>query len=77
MPNNALCNKRYVETVRPVTQGGNFGIRFIAITQFASMVDKLLVKMAQQRYFGRTSEYNDLRYIHAVIGSSIRELPLL
>jgi hypothetical protein len=43
-----------------LTQGANFNIRFIAITQFASMVDKLVVKLAQQRYCGRTSEKNDM-----------------
>ena len=77
MPNHALRSKHYAETVRLITQGGNFGIRFVAITQFSSMVDKLVVKMAQQRYIGKTSEPNDLNYLSGIIGKRISELPHL
>lgn len=69
--------ERYAETVRLITQGANFGIRFIAITQFSSMIDKLLPKMAQQRYIGKTSEPNDLAYLSGIIGKHICELPFL
>jgi hypothetical protein len=77
MPNHALYSKRYAETVRLLTIGGNVNVRFVAITQFASMCDKLLVKMAQQRYFGKTSESNDIKYIRSVIGEHVKELPNL
>jgi hypothetical protein len=43
--------------------GGNFGCSFVAVTQFSSQVDKQLVKAAGQRFFGRTDEANDLKYL--------------
>lgn len=75
--NGAMRAKRSRETVRLLTQGGNFNIRFIAITQFPAMCDKLLVKLAQQRYLGKTSEPNDLGYLAGIIGKHIKELPHL
>jgi DNA helicase HerA-like ATPase len=75
--NGSMRAKRSRESVRLLTQGGNFSIRFIAITQFLSMCDKLLVKLAQQRYMGRTSEPNDLSYLSGIIGKHIDELPYL
>lgn len=75
--NGSMRAKRSRETVRLLTQAGNFNIRFIAITQFPSMCDKLLVKLPQQRYMGKTSEPNDLKYLSGIIGKQASELPHL
>jgi len=67
--NGAMRSKRSRETARLITQGGNFNIRFLAITQFPAMCDKLIVKPAQQRYRGKTSEPNDLSYFSGIIST--------
>ena len=77
MYNGSIRSKKSQQTARLLTQGRNFNIRFIAITQFASMVDKLPVKMCNQRYFFCTSEPNDLRYIETMIGKHMSTLPNL
>lgn len=60
--------KRHSNAVELVTNGRNFNIRYGVITQFPSMIDKLLVKMTRQRYFGWTSEPNDIDYIEEIVG---------
>jgi len=60
--------KNYSAPIDLVTVGANYNIRFGLITQFPAMVDKAPVKIAQQRYFGWTTEKNDLDYIKAFIG---------
>jgi len=56
LPNHSLKSKVYQEVMRLVTSGRNFKIRFGLITQFASLVDKTVVKITKQRYFGYTDE---------------------
>ncbi len=56
------------EALRIYTVGRNFGIRCGLITQFPANVDKLAVKMAEQRYFFKTGEPNDLAYIENFVG---------
>ena len=56
-----------------ITVGANFNISFGLITQFAAEVSKLPVKATQQRYFGLTSEPNDIRYIRGFIGKEQAE----
>jgi len=75
--NGSMRAKKSLETARMLTQGANFNIRFLAITQFPSMCDKLLIKLPQQRYMGRTSEPNDLKYLSGIIGRYVDELPYL
>jgi hypothetical protein len=53
-----------------ITIGGNYHTSFLAITQFPAMVDKAIVKAAQQRYFGLTSEKNDVGYVKSFIDNS-------
>lgn len=60
--------KRHSSAVELVTNGRNFNVRFGVITQFPSMIDKLLIKMCKQRYFGWTNEPNDVDYIDDIIG---------
>lgn len=70
-PQGCMRAKRHSDVVELVTLGQNFDVRFGAITQFPSMIDKLLVKMTKQRYFGWTSETNDVRYIEGIIGANM------
>ncbi|MDH5782044.1 MAG: hypothetical protein OEZ35_00025 [Candidatus Bathyarchaeota archaeon] len=70
--------KRHSNAVELVTNGRNFKVRYGAITQFASMVDKLLLKVTRQRYLGYTSEPNDVEYLEDIIGKEMaKELPIL
>jgi len=50
-------------TVRMMTQGRNYGVRFACVTQFAAMIDKNAMRYMTQRYFGTTDEPNDVAYI--------------
>lgn len=65
--------KRQSNAVELVTNGRNFNIRYGVICQFPSMIDKVLIKITRQRWFGCTSEPNDLRYIEDIIGSEMAE----
>ncbi|MFA5307268.1 MAG: hypothetical protein WC365_07515 [Candidatus Babeliales bacterium] len=60
--------KQFSPCIDLVTVGANFNLRFGAITQFPAMLDKALVKITQQRYFGWSTEMNDLNYIRAFVG---------
>jgi hypothetical protein len=60
--------KKYAPLIDLITVGANFNLRFGLITQFPAMVDKAPVKISQQRYFGWTTEKNDLDYICKFIG---------
>ena len=62
-PEGCMRSKRYKNTVRMMTQGRNFRIRFMCITQFASLLDKNAMRYMRQRYFGYTDEPNDIRYV--------------
>jgi hypothetical protein len=77
MENNRLNGKAYQNTKRILTQGANYEISFLGITQFPALVDKLPVKAAQQRYFGKTSEPNDMKYLKAYLGETVQALPSL
>jgi hypothetical protein len=60
--------RKFSPCIDIVTVGANFNLRFGAITQFPAMLDKALVKITQQRYFGFTTENNDLNYVKGFIG---------
>jgi hypothetical protein len=73
-PEGCMRSKRYENTVRMMTQGRNFKVRFMCITQFASLIDKNAMRYMKQRYFGFTDEPNDLSYIKRIIGNEAEEL---
>jgi len=77
LPNHGLRANIYQETMRLVTCGRNYNIRYGLITQFPSMVDKTCVKMTKQRYFGWTNEKNDIAYLRAFLGDKVSELETL
>lgn len=64
---SAMRSKAYMEMMRLITVGRNYKLRYGLITQFPSMIDKLCVKMTQQRYFGYSDEKNDLDYVNCFI----------
>jgi len=67
---HAMRSKAYQEVMRLITVGRNpaYKIRFGLITQFAATVDKLCVKMTEQRYFGYSDELNDKKYLQNFVG---------
>jgi hypothetical protein len=70
--------KNSPNAVELVTNGRNFNMRYGVITQFASMIDKILVKMTKQRYLGWSNETNDIKYLRSIIGKKwVDELPQL
>jgi hypothetical protein len=66
--NNSLRKKKLENVLTLVSSGRNFGLRFIAASQVPSMVDKLPIKLCEQRFFGRLSEPNDQRYVKQLLG---------
>lgn len=60
--------RKYAPLIDLVTVGANFNLRYGAITQFPALIDKSVVKICQQRYFGWTTEKNDIDYIEKFIG---------
>ncbi len=68
-PNGVFRSPRmFSPAVDVVTIGANFNLRFGVITQFPASIDKALVKVCQQRYFGWSTEMNDLNYIKSFVG---------
>jgi len=68
MPNGAMRSlDKYGPVLDLISVGANFGVRFGLITQFPANVDKAPVKITQQRYFGWTTEKNDLNYIKSFL----------
>lgn len=61
--------RRYGNVLNVVSNGRNFNVRFGLITQFPANVDKAPVKITQQRYFGWTTEKNDLTYIKSFLNT--------
>jgi len=65
--------KQTPNVVELATNGRNFNLRYAVITQFASMIDKILVKITQQRYAGWSNETNDKKYWKGIIGKAWTE----
>jgi len=62
-----MMSKAAMEIMRIISTGRNYKIRYGLITPFASNVDKLPIKMTQQRYFGYSDELNDKKYLHGFL----------
>ena len=73
LPEGSMKAKRLQNIVRLATVGRNFKIRVGVITQFASMIDKNILRFAGQRYFGWTDEYNDVLRVSTMIGKEAAE----
>jgi hypothetical protein len=71
LPNGCTRSHKYSDITDFVTVGGNYGLSFGAISQFSASVDKAIVKLAQQRFFGLTTVDNDKRYVKSFIGKTM------
>ena len=61
IPNSALRSYSFQEISRFVTQGRNFGLSYIALTQRLASVDSNLVEVSGLKYFGKTEGDNNRR----------------
>jgi hypothetical protein len=61
VPNGSLRANTFQEVSRFVTQGRNFGLAYIAITQRLASVDTNLVEISGLKYFGKTEGENSVR----------------
>ena len=61
VPNSALRSYSFQEISRFVTQGRNFGLSYIALTQRLASVDSNLVEISGLKYFGKTEGDNNRR----------------
>lgn len=67
LSNNSLRSHALENLLTLVSTGRNFNVRFIAISQVPSGIDKLPIKLCEQRFFGRLSEPNDVRYVKQIL----------
>jgi adenosyl cobinamide kinase/adenosyl cobinamide phosphate guanylyltransferase len=67
LSNNNLRSKKLENVLTFVSTGRNFNLRFIAVSPVPSLIDKLIVKLTEQKIFGRASEPNDLAYIKKIL----------
>jgi energy-coupling factor transporter ATP-binding protein EcfA2 len=66
VPSNALRSPHDFEPlINLITVGRNFTLRYALATQFPAMADANLFKSPQQRYFGWTTEFNDVNRIRS------------
>ena len=61
IPNSALRSNSFQEISRFVTQGRNFGLSYIALTQRLASVDSNLVEISGLKFFGKTEGDNNRR----------------
>jgi len=61
IPNSALRSYTFQEIGRFVTQGRNFGLSYIALTQRLANVDSNLVEISGLKFFGKTEGDNNRR----------------
>jgi len=67
-PLNSIRAKRFQNSARVLTVGRNVRISLCAISQFPALIDKELIKNAQQIYIGCTAEPNTLNYWRGILG---------
>jgi len=58
-----MRGKRFSNTSMLMSEGRNYGVRFMVITQFFASIDKMAMRYMKQRYFGSTNEPRDVEYI--------------
>jgi hypothetical protein len=76
-PLNSIRAKRYQNSARVLTVGRNVNVSMCAISQFPALVDKELIKNAQQIYIGCTAEPNTLTYWRGILGRKTSKLKKL
>jgi hypothetical protein len=74
----SMKSKDLENCVRCVSVGRNFDVACLLISQFASALDKFLIKHSiSQSWYGFSREPNDIRYLAQILGDSVKELPKL
>jgi len=77
-PQGCMKAKAYQNTVKMLSVGRNLDVSVLLISQFASMLDKFTIKHSvSQTYLGFTKEFNDLKYLRSLLGSTVQELTKL
>lgn len=66
--------KWFQNTVKMMTQGRNYKVRFMCITQFSSLIDKTAMRYMTQRFLGNSNEPNDVGYLRKIIGKYAEQL---
>lgn len=75
---NCMRSKNAVNSVRLLSVGRNVQIACVLISQFASALDKLCVKLSiSQTYLGFTRESNDVHYLEQILGKNVEQLTKL
>jgi hypothetical protein len=69
-----MRGKRFSNTAMLMSEGRNYGVRFMVITQFFASIDKMSMRYMRQRYFGYTDELNDVSYVKAFLGDQALKL---
>jgi hypothetical protein len=69
-----MRGKRFSNTAMLMSEGRNYGVRFMVITQFFASIDKMSMRYMRQRYFGYTDELNDVSYVKAFLGDQASKL---
>jgi hypothetical protein len=69
-----MRGKRFSNTAMLMSEGRNYGVRFMVITQFFASIDKTAMRYMKQRYFGYTDEKNDVAYVKAFLGEQASKL---
>jgi DNA helicase HerA-like ATPase len=69
-----MRGKRFSNTSMLMSEGRNYDVRFMVITQFFASIDKTAMRYMKQRYFGYTDEKNDVSYVKAFLGDQASKL---
>jgi hypothetical protein len=69
-----MRSKRFSNTAMLMSEGRNYNVRFMVITQFFASIDKTAMRYMKQRYFGYTDEPNDVSYVKAFLGDQASKL---
>jgi len=68
-----MRSKRFGNTSMLMSEGRNYGVRFMVITQFFASIDKMSIRYMRQRYFGSTNEPRDSEYVTRFFSRKQRE----
>lgn len=73
IPNGSLRSRDFQEVNRFISQGRNFGLAYLAITQRLASTDTNLVEISGLKFFGKTEGENTLRKANAWVPKDLLE----
>lgn len=76
-PEGCMRAKRFENTTMLMSEGRNYDVRFMCITQFSSLIAKSAMRYMKQGYFCFTDKYNDMEYLKSFLGDKAHELKTL